>query len=221
MTGDPVRILIVDRQPLFSSAMKAFISAQKDLAVVGQAPTAAEATTIAGSSDVDVVILDRDVPGIVVPASYVAVLRSFRPGLRVILIGDEEEDQGAAMSIEIGADAYLSRQATADQVLDRLRHVTSNSNGSEAADTDVQRRLEERRLLRETIPTIVSTLPVLERRIATLLGEGATLDDVGAALQLSQRDVRAHVRNLLANLGVASLAQLRDILRSDGETVRS
>lgn len=60
----PIRVMLVDDQELFRSAIRVIVNAQDDLEVVGEASDGEEAVALAAQLDPDVVLMDIRMPGV-------------------------------------------------------------------------------------------------------------------------------------------------------------
>ena len=212
MSDDPIRIVIIDRQPLFREAITVALAADSSLVVSEAVGTATEGAAVVGSAEVDVALLDRDLPDLGDPASYIAILRRYSPRLRFMLVGDDTGVDAVAVSVEFGADGYLTRQATSAELLARVREVLAGTSSQEHPEA-LRKRLKERQVYRQTEAKMLAGLSFEDRRLTKLLARSASIDEIASELHLERRDARAAVRKLLVTLGVTSVMQLREILQ--------
>jgi len=116
---DVVRVLLVDDQPTFMRALLSVVTATPDFTVVGQAVSGEECLRLADSIDVDLVLLDVNLPGM----DGVEVARRLRAcpaAPAVVLLSTYDQDAGERFVAESGANAYVTKSDLGPEVLTRL-----------------------------------------------------------------------------------------------------
>jgi DNA-binding NarL/FixJ family response regulator len=114
-----VRVLLVDDQPRYMSALAAVVGETAGFTVVGQAGTGEECLRFTPRVGVDLVLLDVNLPGI----DGVEVARRLRGGHMppvVVLLSTYDEETGERFLVESGANAYVTKSAFAPDVLARM-----------------------------------------------------------------------------------------------------
>jgi DNA-binding CsgD family transcriptional regulator len=149
-------------------------------------------------------ILERDADALVAATDVLRV--SSRP----LLYASAAEDAGGELSraqreaealdqLNTAFDTYIECEAVAD-----ARRV-----GRALRRLGVERRI----VTHARAKTGWDSLTHSELTVINLIAEGATNRDVATELHLSPHTVKTHVRNAFAKLGVASRAQLAQIMR--------
>lgn len=118
----PVRLLIVDDQPLIRRGLAMMLATEPDIAVVGQAADGIEAVEQALATRPDVVVMDLQLPR----ASGVVATRALArqlPTARVVVLTTFDDDELVFEAIRGGAHAYLLKDASEAEVLDTIRAV--------------------------------------------------------------------------------------------------
>ena len=116
---DVVRVLLVDDQPTFMRALLSVVTATPDFTVVGQAVSGEECLRLADSVDVDLVLLDVNLPGM----DGVEVARRLRARTvapAVVLLSTYDRDAGDRFVVESGANAYVTKSDLAPELLTRV-----------------------------------------------------------------------------------------------------
>jgi DNA-binding NarL/FixJ family response regulator len=116
------RVLIVDDHPVVRQGLRHLLETADDLAVCGEAETAADARAAIDLSRPDVVICDislRRVDGI----ELVRNLRAHYPQLPILVLSALDEAIYSARMLALGVSGYIMKQASTDQVLASLRRV--------------------------------------------------------------------------------------------------
>ena len=113
-----IRVLVVDDNVSFRSALVSLLERQPDIEVMGQAGSLSEAHTMLES--IDVALLDRGLPdgdGL----ELVEELRAMNPGARVFVISSTAEVIHPTDAIEAGADGVIDKFDTPEQVFAAIR----------------------------------------------------------------------------------------------------
>src|SRR5512137_1751777 len=90
-TANPTRILLVDDQPLFRSALATLIDGQPDFSVVGQAENGLQALEMARDLAPDIVLMDVEMP-VMDGVTAVRLMRDQVPTARVLMLTVSESD---------------------------------------------------------------------------------------------------------------------------------
>src|SRR3990172_6123262 len=88
---EPIRILLVDDQPLFRRAIATLISEQPDFTVIGEAENGLEAVEKAHLLNPDLVVLDVEMP-VMNGVEAVRLIRDQMPGVKVVMLTVSESE---------------------------------------------------------------------------------------------------------------------------------
>lgn len=122
----PIRVLIVDDQPLVRGGFRMLVDSQADLTVVGDVgdgAAAVEAVRSAAAQTVpDVILMDVRMPRMDGIAATREILR-LRPQVRIIVLTTFDLDEYALEGIQAGASGFLLKDARPEELLDAIRTV--------------------------------------------------------------------------------------------------
>ncbi len=192
-------MLLVDDHDVVRQGLKALVDAQPDLAVVGEAGTAAEAVRRVGFDDPDVVVLDIRLPD----GSGVEVCREIRerfPEVRVLILTSFADEEALLGAIMAGAAGYVLKRINSNELVDSIRRVGA---GESLLDPGMTEKLF-RRLRGEEQPEdpLLARLSPQERAILLHIAEGKTNRQIAEEMFLAEKTVKNYVSNLLAKLGM-------------------
>lgn len=124
MSGNEIRVLIVDDAEPMRRAMRLRLAGLADIQVVGEAGTASEAVRHVAEScpQVDVAIVSCTAPG-TNHVEDVARIKSQCDGLEIIVLAPYED--GAERALAAGANAYLLKETDIGVVADAIRLVAA------------------------------------------------------------------------------------------------
>lgn len=198
-------VAIVDGDPLARSAIRAYLAAEDDIDVIGEAPDGSTGIELVRDMRPDVVLIALSLPD----RSGSQVMRemlAIAPQTRVIVLAVESEEDAQIRALRAGAVGCLPK-AIDPKILPRvLRRVRAG----EAAVTRAlaTRVLEQVRMLDraglDRFRPIRSSLTQREWEVLDLLVEGTTTGGIARQLDVSPATVRSHIKHLLGKLGIHS-----------------
>jgi two-component system nitrate/nitrite response regulator NarL len=202
-----VRVLVVQDHPLLAGAIVRVLDSQDDLTVCGVARRADEAARLAAREQPSVVLMDYRLPNTTGPV-VAAGIRAAVPEAAIVFHSAEESESALLDAIDAGAIAYLTKAATADEIIEAVRR---------AAVGDVlipvalfARAIARQRQVvveREAREKLVAEFTARELDVLRLLAEGRDTVTIATDLGIAPHTVEWHVRHLIEKLGVHSKLQ--------------
>jgi DNA-binding NarL/FixJ family response regulator len=192
-----IRILITDDHPIVRDGLVAMLGTQPDFRVAGEAATGVEALQLAATLGPDVILLDLEMPGL----DGIATLQRLRaadPAARVIVFTAYDADELILDAVRAGAQGYLLKGAPREEIFQAIRIV-------HAGGSLLQPQVAARLLQQMRGPAAAGeTLTGREQEVLALLAQGRPNKEIAAALVISERTVKFHVRSLFAKLGASN-----------------
>ncbi|HVL98526.1 MAG TPA: response regulator transcription factor [Egibacteraceae bacterium] len=195
------RVLIADDHAAFRHGLRALLTGEPDLEVVGEAHDGHHVLDQAVALQPDVVLMDLDMPGGGVEATR--RLTAASPHVRVLVLTMYEDDVSVYAALQSGARGYVLKGARKTELVRAIRAVAS---GELIVGPTVASRVL-RRLGEAGHTDALAAFPMLtdrEREVLSLLAGHLTNPEIAARLRLSDKTVRNHVSNIFAKLGVAT-----------------
>ena len=130
----PVGVFMVEDHPIMREMLREYVGMKPDLALSGEAATAAEALEAVGTASPDLVLVDVSLPdrsGI----ELVRELRARHPGLVVLMLSGHAEKRYVDQALEAGARGYMLKghagelDAAIEQVMRGARFVSEGIEG--------------------------------------------------------------------------------------------
>ena len=203
------RTLIADDHAMFRQGIRAVLSGEADMEIVGEASNAAEAVEKASELRPDIVLMDIDMTGM---CSFEAtrIIRRNRPEARVIMLTMHSHEEYLAQCMEVGGGGYVLKEAACSQLVVAIRDVARG--GSYLSPRMLTRLVEDfRSRLNKTTSGITSRMTSLtprEREVMKFLAEGNSVKEIAETLSLSVKTVEAHKFNLMRKLDIHNRSQL-------------
>jgi DNA-binding NarL/FixJ family response regulator len=204
MVDQPVRVVLVDDHPAILEAIGAAVAATPDLALVGTARSLdAARALVTGPAAIacDVLVTDVQLAG---EAEGLWLLDAVGPdGPAVLLLSSFDQPPLIRAAFERGAAGYLLKTSEVSEVLDAIRAVAAGGTAFSAAMLRAIRSAPRRPSDREI-------------EVLTLVCGGASNDEIGARLGVSEKTVESHLRRLFDRYGVLSRTELAVLALREG-----
>jgi DNA-binding NarL/FixJ family response regulator len=190
----PIRIAVVESDPLRFVGFRALFDNEPDFELIS-----ASLAEISVLQNIDLVLLgNRNGQNLF---DVMASLKAARPDLRIIVTGSGIDEETILKAIAAGSKGYVDEAAAPAEFVQAIRVV---NDGSVWAPRRVLSMFIER----------VSTAPGRifpagrvsftdrEKEVLEMLVAGRSNKEIGAALGIEERTVKAHVAKLMRKVGV-------------------
>jgi DNA-binding NarL/FixJ family response regulator len=202
-----VRVLVVQDHPLLASAIAKVLDSQGDMCVCGIARQGGEAAVMAAAEKPGVVLMDFRLPDLSGPAAA-ARIRTAVPDAAIVFHSAEESETALLDAIDAGAIAYLTKMATADQIIEAVRKASVGEVlipvALFAKAIARQRKVVTDKLAREKL---FADFTPRELDVLRLLAEGHDTTTMAKRLGIAPHTVEWHVRHVIEKLEVHSKLQ--------------
>jgi DNA-binding NarL/FixJ family response regulator len=210
----PVRVALVDDQPLVRAGLRMVIDSQPDLQVVVEADDGRQALHLLAATASDVVLMDVRMPGMDGLSATRALLadggRAAAGDPRVVVLTTFDLDEYVLDAIRAGASGFLLKDAQPEELLTAIRTV---HQGDAVIAPSSTRRLMER--LVTALPPeqaagpkeALAGLTSREREVLVLMARGRSNTEIAADLFVAEATVKTHVGRILSKLDARDRVQ--------------
>src|SRR5450756_221112 len=197
----PIRILLVDDQPLFRGAIASLIDGQDDMTIVGEAENGLDAVEKARLLVPDLVVMDVEMP-VMNGVEAVRLIREQLSTVKVIMLTVSEADDHVFDAIRFGAHGYLLKDLRPEQLYDMIRSVMRNETPlSPAIAGRLLDEIKTGATKRSSLPEPQGpTVTRRELEILRLVAEGLSNKEIGKRVSITEGTVKNHVHNALEKL---------------------
>ncbi len=211
-----IRILLVDDHEILREGLRAILRDQKDIEVVGEAQDGKHALELADKLCPDVVVMDINMPDL----NGVEATRRLTHSdskIKVIALSTFTDKQFVLEMLEAGAVGFVVKDAASSELIEAIRAAMRNrkylspSVAGSVVDSYVGRTFPSG-------PNAFSLLGPKEREVLQLIAEGKTSRQIGARLNISDKTVEVHRRNIMLKLDLHSVAELTKYAVREGLT---
>ncbi|AYN42514.1 DNA-binding response regulator [Streptomyces dangxiongensis] len=203
----PVTVLLVDDEPLVRAGLRAVLTAQPDIEVVGEAADGAAVVPLVRRLRPDVVAMDVRMPLLDGIEATRAVLRTVAEPPRILVVTTFEDDEYVYEALRAGADGFLLKRARPAEIVHAVRLVAKG--GSLLFPASVRRLAtrygDGRRPARAALER--ARLTEREAEVRRLMARGLSNAEIAARLFLGTETVKSHVSAVLAKLGARDRTQ--------------
>jgi DNA-binding NarL/FixJ family response regulator len=205
----PIRIVLVDDQMLIRAGLRALLSAEPDMRVVGEAGDGEAAIDLVRAERPDVVLMDIRMPG----GDGLAATRAIGAdpalaGVHVVVLTTFEEDSYVFEAIRGGAAGFLVKDTDPAELIRAVRTVVA---GESLLSPRATRSLVEAFAAHAKPSALAPELDVLterEREVMRHVAVGLTNAEIAERLFISPATTKTHVSRAMIKLGARDRAQL-------------
>jgi DNA-binding NarL/FixJ family response regulator len=202
----PIRILLVDDEPLIRSGLSAILSLEDDLAVVGEAGDGAEAWTEVHRLEPDLVMMDVRMPrmdGIQATRALLASAQEHNAP-RILILTTFESDDYVFEALKAGADGFLLKRAKPEELVQAVRAV---ARGESIMYPAKLRELVAQHGSRGPDLIAEAGLSGREAEVLRQLAQGHNNQEIARLMHLGVETVKTHISSILAKLNVRDRTQ--------------
>jgi DNA-binding NarL/FixJ family response regulator len=207
MSAQPVRVMVVDDDDLMRAGLKAVLSSDATVDVVGEAADGRAGVERVRALAPDVVLMDvrmPDLDGIAATREVVAA----SPDVRVVILTTFEQDEYIFGALSAGASGFLLKRTSPEELIAAIHTVAA---GDSLLSPSVTRRVIDR-MAPQPIGEVgfderLDELTPREREVLEQLARGLSNGEIAAALVIEESTVKTHVKRILMKLRLRDRVQ--------------
>lgn len=194
-------LLVVDDHTIFRSGIRRLMSDEDDIRVTGEAADSAQALAAIRARRFDLVLMDIHL-GTRNGLETLVAMRAEQPRLPIVILTMYTEAQYGRRALQAGANAYLPKDVSHEELLRAIRHVAGGGIYVSPGFTVLSPPdAAERAAPHER-------LSPREMQVMLKIARGVPLTEIGVQMCVSVKTIGTHRHRILEKLGVASNAEL-------------
>lgn len=195
-----IRILLVDDHEMVRIGVSAYLQAQEDMEVIGEAVNGAEAVEIALRLKPDIILMDMVMPVMNGAAATEAIIRQW-PDAKIMIITSFLDDDKVYPALQAGAVSYILKTSKASRIAASIRETM---NGTPVLEPEVMSKMMKQMRHNHVLH---DDLTEREMEILLLMAKGYSNQEIADELYIALKTVKTHVSNLLSKLEVHDRTQ--------------
>jgi RNA polymerase sigma factor (sigma-70 family) len=203
----PVRILLVDDDDLMRAGLRAVLSSDEAVDVVGEASNGRAAVQRVREVTPDVVLMDvrmPDLDGIAATREVVAA----SPAVKVVILTTFEQDDYIFGALSAGASGFLLKRTSPEELIAAIHTVAS---GDSLLSPSVTRRVIDR-MARQPADEVslderLGALTPREREVLEQIARGLSNREIAETLVIEESTVKTHIKRILMKLRLRDRVQ--------------
>jgi DNA-binding NarL/FixJ family response regulator len=198
-----IRILIADDHAIVAEGLRALISAQPNMAVVGLAANGLDAVRQTLESRPNVVVMDYAMPEL----NGIEAARTIRKRFvdtRVLMLSMHSTSVHVHRALQAGVDGYVMKESVGRELVDAIREVHAGRRylSKPLADGLIEH------LIFDIPQDPLDLLSSRERQVLQLIAEGSSIVEIAVKLSLSRKTVETYRERMMAKLRLRDFAAL-------------
>lgn len=204
---DKIQVLVVSQQSLFRQGIEHSLSSMKDIEISGVAGVNTKVLSTIDTLPPDVALVDIDGPsdeGLTLARS----IKQRSPSIGVIVLTSNPSDTQLFQALKAQSGAYLSKEVTADQLVDVVRRVAkgehpineSLTSRPKVAEQVLQQFQELSWRSEAEAEALISPTTPRETEILNYIAQGYLNKQIAVELGISEQTIKNHVTSILRKL---------------------
>jgi DNA-binding NarL/FixJ family response regulator len=204
-----ISVLLVDDHNIVRQGLKALLSVESDITIVGEAQTGREAVQMAAELHPSIVIMDLAMPRLNGCEATRQILKNV-PSAKVIVLSTYSDEEHIQTALAAGAAAYLLKQTAAIELIQAIREVRKgNAYFSPAiANSLRQQTCQDTSKSDAQSSKPAPELTQREAEVLQLIAEGYANKQIADELGLSVKTVEKHRQQVMQKLDIHNIPGL-------------
>jgi len=207
MAREKQRIVIAEDYTILREGLRALISADPDLEVVGEAVDGHEAIRCVEKNKPHLTLMDLSMPRM----NGMDAIREIRkrvPDTKIVVLTVHKTEEYILAALKAGADGYVLKDATHDELIMAVKSVLGGKRyiSPGISEKVIEGYLDGRKTVKPQ--TAWETLTQREREILKLIAEGYRNKEIAEYLCISVKTVEKHRANLMEKLDLHNVQAL-------------
>ncbi|TFV38015.1 response regulator [Bradyrhizobium frederickii] len=203
----PIRLVLVDRQPIVLQGLKSILGTQQDFDVVASISDGTSCLEAIRNLSPDVAVIADNLPDLTA-SDILVVAQAEKFPTRLVFFTESDTDPDLTAAVAAGACSAISKYAAPGPMLRSLRQMAKSGVSLEQSDLAPAGKEADGG---GKIDKMLDLLTPRERQIVRLVSEGMSNKEIARQLDLSQGTVKVHLHNIFQKLEITNRTVLATI----------
>ena len=196
-----IQILLVDDHAVLRDGLRSILDLESDIRVVGEAVSGEEVLKKVEEYRPDFILMDINLPG-KNGIEVTSLVKSQYPNCRVLILTMFEHDEYLMEALRAGADGYLLKDSSSEQVVAAIRKVSQG-------DSVIHPRMTQKLIAyhQTNSERNENVLSEREKEVLFELVKGLSNKEIAEVLFISDKTVKIHINKIFKKLNVKSRTQ--------------
>lgn len=193
----PAQLLLVDDHPMLRRGLCDLLSLEHDVKVVAEAGNGQEALTYLEKNNVDLIILDHNMP-ILNGIETLKKIRELEISGKVLLFTVSDNSKDVKDALQLGVDGYLLKDMEPEDIISHIRKIL---RGELVISPSLAPILAQ--AMRKPVHSDENfELTERELQVLQMIAEGMSNKMIGNKLGIAESTVKVHVKHILSKIGL-------------------
>jgi two-component system nitrate/nitrite response regulator NarL len=199
----PIKLLIADDHEILASGMSSILSNKKELKILGTVSNGQEVLDYLAKNEVDVVIMDLNMPVLNGIEATEIIKKSF-PKTKVLILSMFDREGYIQNALDVGVDGYVLKNVSEEEIVSAVKRIME---GKTYFSQDVMAKMAMKmRVYGESEGGI--KLTDTERKILQYLSEGDTSGEISEKLDLASNTIASYRKLLLQKFEAKNVSHM-------------
>ncbi len=198
-----IRILIADDHALIREGFKKLIDSEMGMSVVGEATNGFEVLDFVRNNDCDIAVLDISMPG-KNGLELIKELKTFKPGLKTLILTMHPEDRFALRALKAGASGYLTKISAPKALVSALHKI---AGGGRYVSESLAEKLVQN-IDQSSRDAEHEALSDREFEVFCMIAAGKSIAKISDEMNLSQSTVNTYRTRIMRKMNLRTNAEI-------------
>ena len=192
-----IKVIIADDHKIVVDGLKSLLVSEKNIEVVGEAFDGKQALHMIENNEVDIAILDIEMP-VISGIALTKIIKKAHKNVKVLILSMYNTEKFVHNVIEIGADGYILKNKGKEELILAIKCIME---GDDYFGREVDRTFRQSQK-KKNDETKNAKLTKREIEVLKLIALGDTTPIISKKLHIAHSTVETHRRHLIEKTGV-------------------
>jgi DNA-binding NarL/FixJ family response regulator len=220
-----IRVLLVEDHTMTRMGLQLVLEKAQDIELIAEAEDGQAGIKLALQLEPDVILMDIGLP-IVDGIEATKKIKAAKPSCNILIFTSRDSEQDVFAALGAGADAYIMKGASPDQLIAAIRAVSEGTAWLDPAIAKIVLRninkrttQQESQIIAEKTPSklvMAAGLTPREMEVLKLIVDGLSNPQIAEKLFITRATAKAHVHSILQKLCVDDRTQAAVMAMREG-----